>query len=328
MKRYQNLAILLCILLLAACGSTNNTTTPTATPLDDVTAMQQEVQQTLAPHIDAAKAALQQNPRDDLSKQTTSYETSSSYDTLTETEKAVYDDLLKKMRNFEYFKYTPHDDGFEMMDLVMNVYGSIVDDHPEIACYVMIGELFDDKGNPTGVDSMYFHPKLGSGEEAEIEQIKAEMERLTYAAEWIVQNMPQDASTYDKYRYLAYVISGITEYNHQHNLGDMTSNPYGAILGGGSICQGYATGMQYLCQLANLWCRVAEGESQGVAHGWNLVMLDDGSYHIDITWSDDGINEIGSPGWMRYYMLTQQMIEQDHIVYEGYESTGKTNYLP
>ena len=98
---------------------------------------------------------------------------------------------------------------------------------------------------------------------------------------------------------------------------------YGAIEGGMAICQGYATGFEYLCRKANLWCTQVSGSSQGMSHAWNLVKLESGTYHVDVTWADDDQNVPLDAGWQRYFMLAQDEILVDHEIDDDTVATGR-----
>ncbi len=63
------------------------------------------------------------------------------------------------------------------------------------------------------------------------------------------------------------------------------SDPYAAILGGSADSQGAALAMKLLCDAVGVECIVVEGYSSaqtGSAHWWNIVTIDDVSYHIDV----------------------------------------------
>lgn len=263
----------------------------------------------------------------DYSKKTYPYEKQSSYANLPQSRKALYDEIYEKVKNFEYFIYTADEDGYDVLDSVLDVSGRITDEHKEIVCFGT-NEILTDDGITTGIESIYFQPydsSMTPVQEADMDKLKHTCQVFEASCDIIVENMPKNISAYDKYRYLAYVISYLNKYDHENLGGMMTGNAYGPINGGYSICQGYAYAMEYLCQKADLWCRVAEGESHGWAHAWNLVKLEDGTYHVDITWSDDG-PVTGSPEWMKWFMLTEEQISEDHIVYYGYEATGTVEY--
>ena len=130
------------------------------------------------------------------------------------------------------------------------------------------------------------------------------------------------------YRYLAAVISLRTTYDNDSVGGKPIATAYGAIEGGSSICQGYASGFEYLCRKANLWCTQVSGVSQDTAHAWNLVKLESGTYHVDWTWADADGNTPLDPAWQSYFMLTQEEILLDHQMDDGTVATGKNQPKP
>jgi transglutaminase/protease-like cytokinesis protein 3 len=139
----------------------------------------------------------------------------------------------------------------------------------------------------------------------------------------VVESIPQDASAYDKYRYLAYFLSEATDYDEKGTGGILSITPYGAIVNGRSICLGYATAYLYLCERADLWCSPVYGYSENGVHGWDLVKLEDGTYYVDVTWCD-GLGLIGTDQWQSYFMLTEDVLLEDHGILSGGPATGTT----
>lgn len=142
----------------------------------------------------------------------------------------------------------------------------------------------------------------------------------------IVESIPEDASAYDKYRYLGYVVSLCDSYDYDGE-GLSNTTPYGAIVDGRSICLGYTGAMLHLCRLADLWCAAVTGYASwnGEEHGWNLVMLEEGSYYVDVTWCDQ-LGVIGHESWNCYFMLTEEKLREDHGIWEGGPASGTVNY--
>ena len=120
-------------------------------------------------------------------------------------------------------------------------------------------------------------------------------------------------STYDKYRYLAAVLSYATDYDYGCIGGWQNGTAYGAIWGGHSICEGYSKGFMVLCQQADLWCVCIEGVVDGTAHMWNMVQLDTGLCHVDVTWAD-GQGDPGSELWLANFMQTEEEAAAQRII--------------
>lgn len=264
--------------------------------------------------IKNATTLINDSRQDSLSKKTFPFEELNEYDSLSDLEKKLYDEMLKKIKNMEYFIYTAKDYGYDVLDSILNISGVIFREHPELEIYFRINEVFD--GDVTlGLESLYFLP--GDPSQTPVSNIsilKNEVYIFEAVCNRIVKNMPKDLSTYDKYRYLATVISLKTDYDYEIEGGAQVGNAYGSTVGNKSICQGYSTGFYYLCKKADLFCKRVDGESNGVSHMWNIVKLDSGEYHIDITWAD----ESGYPDsfeWFRYFMLTEDEILIDHIIW-------------
>lgn len=69
---------------------------------------------------------------------------------------------------------------------------------------------------------------------------------------------------------------------------------YGCIVEGKSVCNGYARAFQYLMNELGVSTYYVCGDvfpnketnSEGGAHAWNIIILDDKSYAVDVTWDD------------------------------------------
>lgn len=152
---------------------------------------------------------------------------------------------------------------------------------------------------------------------------------LDTAADYIVENMPPEASAYDKYRYLACVLSLRADYDYEVREDNLSETPYGALAEGRAVCFGYVYTMQFLCERADLYCSAVEGVAawNGEDHGWNLAMLPEGSYYMDITWCDQ-YGDIESRGWGEMFMVTEGRMAQDHGDWDGGPATGTVEYWP
>lgn len=272
------------------------------------------------PYIDEAIALIDADRRQ-LSDVTFAYEPKLLYDILRLDEKAMYDEILRNVQSLKHFSYTPVQHISEAFNMVMLVCFSINVDHPEIENYFMLRDVIE--GNKTSaLESLYFMPWDAEQQPADPVTLRKEIRRFDAVSTRIAERMPDDYSAYDKYRYLASVISLITSYDHDNVGGWQVSTAYGAIMSGCSICQGYSRGFLYLCQKANLWCETVEGVAgENIAHMWNIVKLDSGTYFVDVTWCDEA-GLPGSPDWNNYFMLTQDEILVDHEIIDCKVATG------
>lgn len=63
---------------------------------------------------------------------------------------------------------------------------------------------------------------------------------------------------------------------------------YDALVGGTSVCSGYATLYMDVMNRLGIPCQlvICEDTGDGNGHGWNLIQLDGQWYHVDLTWDD------------------------------------------
>ena len=222
----------------------------------------------------------------------------------------LYHELYSKVMVMEPFSYKLEDYGYDTLDNLLVAWAVLSTDYPQIDNYFFLEEKTDEEGNIISFDSYYgciWEEDLNK----DSNNIKMGLEKFDLICEDIIKNMPKDVTAYEKYYYLAGELSERVEYDYSLSL-PAVGTPYCIVTGDG-ICQGYAQAYQYLCMKANLWCRIMSGSSRGWAHAWNIVKLENGIFHIDVTWSDEyGIP--GSEGWMKYFMLTEEQIIEDHEI--------------
>lgn len=171
-----------------------------------------------------------------------------AYKQLTDNQKKLYDEILPKVQRIEDFTYTAEEYGYDTLDDLLIVMGALNQDHPELELYFLISEVIDGDMT-TALTSHYFMPGGGDVTTAEQkDELRHELEVFDAECNAIVAGMPEGLSTYDKYRYLAVVISLRTTYDYDSVGGTQIGTAYGAIEGGHSICQGYSRGFEYLCK--------------------------------------------------------------------------------
>lgn len=99
----------------------------------------------------------------------------------------------------------------------------------------------------------------------------------------ILAGVPDDASDYQKVRYVFDYLASNVEYvmNAENN-----QNIISVFLNGQTVCQGYACATQYLLTRLGIQSAIVTGEADGAAHAWNLVRMDGEYYYIDTTWGN------------------------------------------
>ncbi len=97
--------------------------------------------------------------------------------------------------------------------------------------------------------------------------------------------------------------------------GENAHDPYGALVEGRAVCEGYAEAFAYLLRKAGISAFVVTGASvdpvsgASIRHAWNLVRIDGRYYHVDPTWDDQGERI-----FYAYFNKSTAAIEEDHTV--------------
>ncbi len=96
-------------------------------------------------------------------------------------------------------------------------------------------------------------------------------------------------------------------------------NPYGALIGGKGICEGYTRTFQLLMDICRIECISVFGHSDNGQeygeHAWNQVRLDGEWYIVDVTW-DDPVSSMGvvpERYHYRYFNVTSADIASNHF---------------
>lgn len=236
---------------------------------------------------------------------------------------AAYEEIYPKVVELEDFYYDVETYGVDYMEDLLDAFGIIKTLHPETRNYFLLLEDVRENDGVYDFLGMYsqYTCRWDPEESDDKDEIRTAMDAFEQKTEEILAGLNDDMTAYDKYYYLASVISGNASYDYEFVI-PADEAPWAGVMGGMFICEGYSEAMEYLCRRANLYCKIVTGSSRGVSHAWNLVKVPSGTYHIDITWADEG-GEPGSDGWMQYFMASQDMIELDHEILDGTIATGQ-----
>ncbi len=134
--------------------------------------------------------------------------------------------------------------------------------------------------------------------------------------------LPDD---YQKAKFVHDYIIGSNSYDFAaYELGDAinaetearVSSAYGALVSGDIMCAGYARAFDLIMHELGYESIFVSGEADGGSHAWNLVLLGENFYHIDLTWDDlDGDN---AEVRYNYFCLTDEEISKTHKIDEGF----------
>lgn len=86
--------------------------------------------------------------------------------------------------------------------------------------------------------------------------------------------------------------------------------PFGPIMDGTSVCEGYSCAFQVLCTLSDIDCLYMAGDTTQGLHAWNKVCVDGVWYNVDVTWDDP----TGGVDTLRYdyFLISDATLSRDH----------------
>jgi hypothetical protein len=98
------------------------------------------------------------------------------------------------------------------------------------------------------------------------------------------------------------------DYKAKEGVAEHAYTMYGALTHGDVVCEGYSRGMQWLLLKSGIPCTLVSGfDLVDERHMWNLVVVNDAFYHLDVTWND--AEELPRHN---YFNLTTDEIEISH----------------
>ncbi len=194
------------------------------------------------------------------------------YDMLDTQGKAAYERLLESITeldesvSFGFLKLSE--------EQFCDAWEAVQNDHPE--CFWLgseCGYSVNGFGCVIGAKLSYYEFPEG------IETAKA---RFSDAAETILDGAAQMDSDYGKEIFIHDALAERVIYDLE---AEYSQSAYSALLGGSTVCAGYARAFQFLMNECGIPCCYCTGTCGG-SHAWNLVMLDGEYYNVDLTWDD------------------------------------------
>ena len=142
---------------------------------------------------------------------------------------------------------------------------------------------------------------------------KKEPELYDAAVQWILENISDAMSDYEKCVAIHNYLSGTVRYSNQL-LEELNSSftfdwgitAYGAMIDHESICQGYADAFRMLTTMLGMDCIQIYGTGSGEPHNWNMIRLDGKWYHVDCT-QDDKFGDDGTSAKVYLFASDGQM---------------------
>lgn len=244
--------------------------------------------------------------REGFGKETdTAYAENYAYQTLNDTAKEVYHEILTTILE--------HEEKVEVstldVDLLEEAYRAICADYGGL--YWVSGYVYTQYSRGGELTGMEFQPKynMDAGEREETQkQIDASVEEL-------LAGISIRDSDYAKAKYVFEILVQNVDYDAS---AENNQNIISAFLNRATVCQGYACATQYLLRLLGIQSVIVTGNANGESHAWNLVRLDGNYYYMDTTWGNsrylDSDSQMEKYVNYNYLAITSEEISRTHIL--------------
>ncbi len=197
-----------------------------------------------------------------------------AYHTLTVEEQKVYKILYASLFDFGEKAPMPTKNA----DMVNKVFDCVLADNPELFYVKGYNLIKYERGGVVeqlAVSGMYTMTRS---------EAKSHQERADRYVDICLTGAPAGDDDYQKIKYLYEYIIRNTEYDLDAENGQ---NYLSVFENGRSVCQGYASALQYMMFRMGLNCTVVRGIThENERHAWNLVKADGDYYFVDVTWGD------------------------------------------
>lgn len=113
---------------------------------------------------------------------------------------------------------------------------------------------------------------------------------------------------------IQYMVETIDYGSSSSTTNDNCHTPYGALVNKVAQCDGYSYAFDAMAEACGLEAQLAYGNSDSIAHMWNMVRLDGDWYHVDVTFEDPlPENDYGFGNlYNRYINKSDEQMAYDH----------------
>ena len=196
------------------------------------------------------------------------------YSALNDKQKELYDTLLNCYKNFD-----TQIEIFATEDDVKIAHKAIIADNPDL--FYVNGYVTDANMGVLFKTSKSF--QLYPNYICSKEDYENYLATVDAKCNKILAGIDANASDYDKSKFVFEQIIDMTKYTAD---AENAQNMLSVFLAGKAVCNGYSQSYSYLMHKLNIPCAMITGQLQGVAHTWNIAVLDNDFYISDLTSGD------------------------------------------
>ena len=228
-----------------------------------------------------------------------------AYQTLTDTEKEVYHEMLTAILEHE----EEIDVSTLEVDLLETVYKALCSDYGGL--YWVSGYAYTQYTRGGEAVGLKFAPKYTM----DAQERETLQQQIDASVEELLAGISITDSDYAKAKYVFEILVQNGAYDAS---ADNNQNIISAFLNRATVCQGYACATQYLLKLLGIQSVIVTGNANGESHAWNLVRLDNDYYYMDTTWGNsrylDATSQMEKYVNYNYLAITSEEIGRTHVL--------------
>ncbi len=226
-----------------------------------------------------------------------------AYESLSAENQKIYDQMLDAVMNHDEEVTLSTSEGRQLED----IFNCITADYGGLFWVESFRYTQYQRNGQT--EMMSFSPNYTMTKE---ERSRAQ-KKIDKKAKKYLKGIKQGASDYEKVRHIYRTLIEKVDYELES---ENNQNIISVFLERKTVCQGYASAMQYLLGKLDIPCVIVTGMAKGGPHAWNLVQLDGEWYYVDVTWGnskyhDDEENDVKYVEYDYLNITTEEML-QDH----------------
>lgn len=92
----------------------------------------------------------------------------------------------------------------------------------------------------------------------------------------------------------------------------ISHTPEGVMKNRIAVCDGYTRTMRLLLTMLGIENEIATGYAGNESHAWNLIKMEDGWYHVDVTW-DDPVPDVEGRIRYQYFLKNDDTMKKTHV---------------